>query len=86
VPWTVTIECASKKIANKVILTIKVAELPPRLLTKARGSLRKWRPGRDCGHEKEKKRKHNGQTAAAVMAPARPTTPPGSGNRQQSGS
>jgi hypothetical protein len=81
----VAIECASKKIANKVISTIKVAELPPSLSTKVRGSVRKWRPDRDYGHEKEKTRKHNGQTAAAVMAPAMQTTPPGSGNRQQSG-
>jgi hypothetical protein len=48
--------------------------------------VRKWRPDRDYGGEKEKKRKHNGQTAAAVMAPARPNTPPDSGNRQQSSS
>ena len=46
---------------------------------------------RELGDEKEKKRKHGGQKAAAVMAPTRPGTtrpgtPPGSGNRQQSGS
>jgi hypothetical protein len=41
---------------------------------------------RPRGGEKEKKRKHNGQTAAAVMAPARPNTPPDNGNMQQSSS
>ena len=74
------------KIANKVISTTKVAELPPSLSTKVRGSVRKWRPDRDHGGEKEKKCKHGGQKAAAVMAPTGPRTPPGSGNRQQSGS
>jgi hypothetical protein len=48
-PWVVTIECASKKIANKVISAIRVAELPPGLSTKARGSIRKWRPDKDYG-------------------------------------
>jgi hypothetical protein len=85
-PWMVTIDCASKKIANKVISTIKIAELPPSLSTKVRGSIRKWRPDKDYGHEKEKKLKHNGHTAAKIMAPARPNTPPGNGNRQQSSS
>jgi hypothetical protein len=84
--WIVTIECASKKIANKVISTIKVAELPPSLSTKVRGSIRKWRPDKDYGYEKEKKRKHNGHTAAKIMAPARPNTPPDNGNRQQNSS
>jgi hypothetical protein len=83
-PWTVAIQCANKKIAYKVISIIKVAELPPSLSTKVRRSVRKWRPDRDYGGEKEKKRKHGGQKAAAVMAPTRPMTPPGSGNRQQS--
>jgi hypothetical protein len=83
--WWRSNALCSKKIANKVISTIKVAELPPSLSTKVRGSVRKWRPDRDYGHEKEKTRKHIGQTAAAVMAPAMQTTPPGSGNRQQSG-
>jgi hypothetical protein len=82
----VAIQCANKKIAHKVISTTKAAELPPSLSTKVRGSVRKWRPDRDLGGEKEKKRKHGGQKAAAVMAPTRPRTPPGSGNRQQSGS
>ena len=41
---------------------------------------------RELGDEKEKKRKHGGQKAAAVMAPTRPGTPPGNGNRQQSSS
>jgi hypothetical protein len=95
-PWTVTIQCASRKIANKVISTIKVAELPPYLSTKVRGSVRKWRPDRATGGEKEKKRKHGGQQAAAVMAPnstgknrpgtTTPGTPPGSGNGQRGGS
>ena len=81
----------AKKIAHKVISTIKVAELPPSLSTKVRGSVRKWRPDRDLGGEKEKKRKHGGQQAAAVMAPTRPGTtrpgtPPGSGNGQRGGS
>ena len=59
-PWTVAIQCTSKKIANKVISAIKVAELPPSLSTKVRGSVRKWRPDREFGGEKEKKRKHGG--------------------------
>jgi hypothetical protein len=67
-PWTVTIQCANKKIAYKVISTTKAVELPPSLSTKVRGSVRKWRPDRDHGGEKEKKRKHGGQKAAAVMA------------------
>jgi hypothetical protein len=43
-PWIVTTKCADKKIANKVISNIKVAELPPSLSPKTRGSIRKWRP------------------------------------------
>jgi hypothetical protein len=85
-PWTVTTHCASKQIAHKVTSTTKVADLPPSLSTKVRGSVRKWGPDRDRGEEKDKKRKHGGQKAAAAMAPTRPGTPPGSGNRQQSGS
>jgi hypothetical protein len=84
-PWVVTTECADKNIANKVISNIKAAELPPNLSPKARGSIRKWRPD-NHGYEKEKKRKHEGCTAAERMAPGRPKTPPDDGNKQQSSS
>ena len=65
-PWVVTIECANKRVANKVISTIKVADLPSSLSTKVRGSIRKWRPG-NYGHEKDKKHKHDGRTASAGL-------------------
>jgi hypothetical protein len=77
---------ANKRVANKVISTTRVADLPSGLSTKARGSIRKWRADKDGGYEKEKKRKHDGRTAAAIMAPGRPKTPPDNGNKQQSSS
>jgi hypothetical protein len=40
--------------------------------------------GQLYGHEKEKKRKHDGRTVVEIMAPSRPKTPPHSGNKQQS--
>jgi hypothetical protein len=61
--WVVTIECTSKKIANKVISAIKVAELPPSLSTKVRGSIRKWRPDKDYGYEKREREETQAQWA-----------------------
>jgi hypothetical protein len=52
--WVVAIECADKKVANKVISTTKVADLPPSLSTKARGSIRKWRPDNNVGTRKRR--------------------------------
>ena len=42
--------------------------------------------GQQWVYEKEKKRKHDGCTAAERMAPGRPKTPPDNGNKQQSSS
>ena len=77
-PWP-KIECTNRVVANKAISAIRIADLPASLSTKARGSIRKWRPDkRKDGHGKDKKRKSDGRTAVEKLSvPARPKTPPG---------
>ena len=43
-PWMVTLECATRNVANSVISNIRIAELPAKLSLKINGSIRKWYP------------------------------------------
>jgi hypothetical protein len=62
-----------RAVANKVISTIRIADLLASLSTKVRGSIRKWRPDqRKDGYEKDKKRKSDGRTTAEKNVGAGP--------------